>query len=94
MNPCDDCPIHDKIHECCGRFPQTGEAGCLPVSSSMSLDACPYLSVSGICGIYETRPHACRTHYCFRYDTMNGIGMGYRELKEHLGNWGAEDSET
>jgi Fe-S-cluster containining protein len=94
MNPCDDCTIHDKIYECCGRFPQTGEAVRLTVSSSMSLDACPYFSVSGICGIYETRPHACRIHYCYRYDTMTEIGMGCQALKEHLGNQGEEDSET
>ncbi|RJP74956.1 MAG: hypothetical protein C4522_21800 [Desulfobacteraceae bacterium] len=73
---------------------QTGQTGCLPVSRTLSVDACPYLHASGKCGIYETRPYACRTHYCFRYNIMNGIGMGYRAWKEHLGNWGEEDSET
>jgi len=94
MNPCDDCTIQDKIYECCGRFPQTGEAVCLPFSSTLLLDACPYLNASGECGIYENRPYACRTHYCLRYNAMNEIGMGCRALKEQLDNWWKVDNET
>jgi len=87
MNPCDECPIDDKIYECCGRFPETGEMALLQVNHDRSLYACPHLTASGKCGIYEKRPYACQTHHCHHYNAMNAIDGEYLPLKNHWNVW-------
>ncbi len=92
MNPCDDCPIDDKIYECCGRFPETGETVYLQITRDRFISACPHLKPHGTCGIYKNRPYACQTHLCYRYDAVNNIGAGYQILKNQWGNWWEEDT--
>jgi len=90
MNPCDDCPIDDKIYECCGRFPETGDTALRPVRENHTLRACPYLSAAGKCKIYEKRPYACRSHHCYHYDTINGVGGSYQSVKDQWKNGWAD----
>ena len=87
MNPCDDCPIDDKIFECCGRFPESGETSLFATNDSRSIFACPNLLANGKCGIYEKRPYACQSHHCYYYDAMNGIGGGFQTMKDQWGKW-------
>jgi len=82
MNPCEHCAIDDKIYECCGRHPETGEAADLPISSDQKRNACPHLSKTGQCRIYDHRPLACRTHYCARYQGLNGMAAGFAAMRE------------
>ena len=77
MNPCDDCPIDDKIYECCGRFPETGETAVLETGDGREVFACPHLTPDGGCGIYKKRPHACRMHFCYGYDAVSSIKAGF-----------------
>lgn len=87
MNPCDDCPINDKIYECCGRFPETGCVVPFPADYDLPLYACPHLNPSGRCEIYEKRPYACQSHHCYHYDSMNSGGVGYLFIKDVLEYW-------
>jgi len=80
MNPCEDCPIEDKIYECCGRFPDTGESKFLRIDDTKGLYACPYLDANGLCTIYENRPLGCRDHYCGRFSSYTKIGLLYEEF--------------
>ena len=82
MNPCDDCSIDDKIYNCCGRFPETGEVVCRDIQGRFELYACPHLDNSGKCQIYETRPLGCRTFFCSEYASHIGIGAGYWDFIE------------
>ena len=70
MNPCEECLIHDKIYECCGRFPDTGETVLLAIGGNTTVIACPYFDRHGRCTIYESRPLRCRSHYCYQYSLM------------------------
>ena len=76
MNPCDHCPIDDKIYECCGRFPETGETTPLILADGRRIFACPHLTADGGCAIYEGRPHACQVHFCYGYDAASSIKAG------------------
>lgn len=67
MNPCETCPIDDKLYECCGRHPETGETAWLKLSDGRVVRACPHLSEDGRCLIYERRPYGCRRHQCARF---------------------------
>ena len=77
MNPCDDCPIDDKLYECCGRHPETGAVAPLLLKDGRLVSACPHLSENGGCLIYEKRPYGCRMHQCsrFAYKTVSGEGL-------------------
>jgi len=79
MNPCDHCAIDDKIYECCGRHPETGETVFL--SCNQIRVACPHLNETGQCRIYEHRPFACRTHYCIKYQGVNEMAEGFRAMQ-------------
>lgn len=94
MTPCDDCPIDDKIYECCGRYPETGETACLRVSDNRMVHACPHLKADGRCDIYEHRPLACQTHYCHGYDTRSDNSSGYTYLTAHWEKWWQGDGEV
>ncbi len=88
MNPCDDCPIDDKIYECCGRFPETGESAKLKIADGRVVDACPYLLADGRCAIYARRPLFCQMHFCYSYQSGSSQGAGYPALKDQWGEWG------
>ncbi|PIP37694.1 MAG: hypothetical protein COX19_16060 [Desulfobacterales bacterium CG23_combo_of_CG06-09_8_20_14_all_51_8] len=90
MNPCDNCAIDDKIYECCGRFPETGESAMLEIAPSRKIFACPHLDASGKCGIYDHRPLACQAHFCFQYATPRAMGAGFEGFK-HLINLRDDD---
>ena len=80
MNPCDTCPIDDKIYECCGRFPDSGETVCLELDDSRRVSACPYLDRHGRCTIYENRPLGCQDHYCAHYLVQEIVSREYLEI--------------
>jgi Fe-S-cluster containining protein len=90
MNPCENCPIEDKIYECCGRFPDSGAVGFLQIDESTWLHACPYLDRCGRCSIYENRPLGCRTHYCTHY-TFREFNREYMEILSYLGSFKEEE---
>jgi len=75
MNPCDKCSIDDKIYNCCGRYPETGETACMD-NKGPQRRACPNLNNQGACSVYENRPLRCRTFFCSRFDTYC-IGWGH-----------------
>lgn len=83
MNPCEACPLEDKVYECCGRFPETGRSVLLRIDGAGEVSACPYLDSNGRCTIYESRPLACRRHYCPQFDTYRGIGRLSEMLPAH-----------
>ncbi|MBC2716905.1 MAG: hypothetical protein HF978_16500 [Desulfobacteraceae bacterium] len=93
MNPCDDCPIDDKIYECCGRHPETGAVAPFTIGKNRLLFACPQLNTAGKCKIYDNRPYACQAHHCYGYDTMNNVGDGYRILSDQWNVWHEDDNE-
>ncbi len=70
MNPCENCPIDDKLYECCGRHPETGESVRLRLADGRIVNACPYLSPEGFCLVYENRPYGCRMHRCGRFERL------------------------
>lgn len=85
MNPCDDCSLDDKIYNCCGRYPPTGETVRRTRSNhETAIYACPYLDDTGKCAIYEQRPLNCRTYFCSRYTPSAGIGSDYWDVIEAL----------
>jgi Fe-S-cluster containining protein len=93
MNPCDDCRIDDKIFECCGRFPETGDTVRFLTGENRSIYACPNLCANEKCGIYENRPYACQAHHCYHYDSMNAVGGGFQALKDQWKKWQGNDEE-
>jgi Fe-S-cluster containining protein len=68
MNPCDECSIDDKVYNCCGRYPETGETACMNNQGPESIYSCPYLNNQGACSIYENRPLGCKTFFCSRFE--------------------------
>jgi Fe-S-cluster containining protein len=91
MNPCEKCPIDDKIFECCGRFPESGDTSLFATSDNRSILACPNLMANGKCGIYEKRPYACQSHHCYAFDTISGVGEGFQAMKDQWGRWQDND---
>ena len=85
MNPCDECPIDDKIYECCGRFPDSGETAYLQLEGSRIVLACPYLDCRGRCTIYDTRPLGCRSHYCSAYFLQKEALRDYLDILSYSG---------
>jgi len=78
MNPCEACPLDDKIYECCGRYPETGETAPLRVDSTRTLAACPHLKPNGDCRIYDRRPYGCRIYFCHAYNTHQPWMLGIK----------------
>jgi Fe-S-cluster containining protein len=93
MNPCEKCPIDDKIFECCGRFPESGETSPFVTSDKRSIFSCPNLMANGKCGIYEKRPYACQSHQCYNFDTINGVGEGFLAMRDLRRRWRDCDDE-
>lgn len=67
MNPCETCLIEEKLHECCGRHPETGVSVWLQLDDETRVRACPHLSKTGSCLVYGRRPYGCRLHECARF---------------------------
>jgi Fe-S-cluster containining protein len=74
MNPCEECPLEDKVYECCGRFPDTGDSAYLEIDAARGVYACPFLDAEGLCTIYEQRPLKCRSHSCPEFNPYQKIG--------------------
>jgi hypothetical protein len=64
LSDCGTCAMEDKLLQCCGRYPMTGERSALELGNGRTVYACPRLSALGLCGIYENRPLACRQFFC------------------------------
>ena len=84
MSICDNCPINDKVYECCGRHPETGKQVRFAIGLEAPVYACPHLSVAGECSIYENRPLACQVHFCHLHKRLDDIGKGCHELHAFL----------
>lgn len=80
INPCEECPIEDKLYECCSQFPDTGEIKYLQINPSMSVPACPFLNSNGTCSMYEHRPLACSSHFCCHYISGRRILQDYLDI--------------
>lgn len=68
-NPCKNCDIEEKVHVCCGRYPETGKRAAVQTEKHRVVMACVYLDASGMCTIYNKRPHQCRRFFCERFNT-------------------------
>lgn len=70
MSLCESCLIDEKLMQCCGRLPMTGERVPLAVGPDRTVMACPNLGHDGRCMMYDSRPIGCRIFYCeaFRSD--------------------------
>jgi Fe-S-cluster containining protein len=69
MTLCDECAIGEKLMQCCGRLPMTGEKKTLREGDGAGLPACPHLSGGGLCSIYPERPPGCREFFCEAFMT-------------------------
>jgi len=90
MNPCETCLIEEKLYECCGRHPETGAVAWLKLTDGRRVLACPHLSRSGTCLIYEKRPYGCGRHECACFSHQATGGQGGRLL---AALWGPEDGQ-
>jgi Fe-S-cluster containining protein len=63
---CDSCSIDQKLFYCCMNHPLTEESVKLKIDG-IAAEACPNLTASGRCGIYEKRPQVCRSFDCGPY---------------------------
>ena len=64
MPKCDSCNITEKLYQCCGRHPLTGEKVQLTLANGMIVVACPHLDSMARCSIYDIRPLGCRQFTC------------------------------
>ncbi|MBP7735509.1 MAG: hypothetical protein KA369_06000 [Spirochaetes bacterium] len=69
MSFCEECGIEEKLMQCCGRLPMSGERAPLRLPSGATAAACPNLSPGGLCTIYENRPQGCREFFCDAFMT-------------------------
>ncbi|MBN2160414.1 MAG: hypothetical protein JW807_13555 [Spirochaetes bacterium] len=69
MSFCEFCSIEEKLMQCCGRFPMTGERVPLTLASGEVVMACPHLSPEGRCTSYADRPQGCREFFCDAFMT-------------------------
>lgn len=69
MSFCETCPIEEKLMQCCGRLPMTGERAWLALESGAVVNACPHLGAGGRCTIYDARPQGCREFFCDAFMT-------------------------
>ncbi len=67
MSMCDLCPIVEKLHQCCGRHPMTGERAPLALDDGTMVLACPFLDSAGKCSAYDLRPQGCAMYECEEY---------------------------
>jgi hypothetical protein len=68
MSFCETCAIEEKLMQCCGRYPMTGERTPLSYGGTL-VHACRHLSAGGLCTIYENRPQGCREFICDAFMT-------------------------
>jgi len=80
VSSCDKCPIEEKIYVCCYRYPLTGETAVLRINGKEFI-ACPYLSSTGMCRIYENRPPGCMAHFCDRHEKHSFFRAEYGFFK-------------
>jgi len=64
MSFCEECGIEEKLTQCCGKLPMSGERTPLLLPDGVTVFACPHLSAGGLCTIYESRPQGCREFFC------------------------------
>ena len=69
MSLCESCLIDEKLMQCCGRLPMTGERSPLTVAPGRTVMACPNLSPAGRCMIYDSRPQGCRIFFCEAFES-------------------------
>jgi Fe-S-cluster containining protein len=67
MSLCEFCHIDEKLMQCCGRLPMTGERAALVLPQGATVMACPNLGPDGRCTIYDSRPQGCRIFTCDAY---------------------------
>jgi hypothetical protein len=75
MSFCEECVIEEKLMQCCGRLPMTGERAPLTLPSGVTAAACPNLSPGGLCTSYESRPQGCREFFCDAFITDSKAGL-------------------
>ncbi|TAL34511.1 MAG: hypothetical protein EPN93_12395 [Spirochaetes bacterium] len=71
MTHCDSCPIEEKIHTCCARFPLSGMRVPLALEDGRAVQACPELDAAGRCRTYRSRPPGCASFYCERCENAD-----------------------
>lgn len=64
MSLCEKCSIEEKLYQCCGRHPMTGEVKALTLPDGRKVKACPHLDAEGNCMNYAGRPSGCRDFFC------------------------------
>jgi hypothetical protein len=67
MSLCEKCGIDEKLMQCCGKLPMSGERAPLVVAPGRTVMACPNLNADGRCGSYDARPQGCRIFCCDAY---------------------------
>jgi Fe-S-cluster containining protein len=67
MSVCETCPMEEKLLQCCGKFPMTGNQADTVGATGAAATACPHLTPAGLCRIYQSRPAACREFFCDPY---------------------------
>jgi len=64
-NPCESCPLADKIAFCCGSNPDTGKTKLLRfIKSKKIVTVCDKFMTNGDCEVYYDRPEQCRATVC------------------------------
>jgi len=71
-NPCEKCPIVEKVACCCNSNPETGASKNIPIKGTCGMKgkrklkilACDNLGTDGYCEIYEKRPEICKIKFC------------------------------
>lgn len=76
---CETCPLEEKLLQCCGRYPLTGEQTAVAGAPGMTDSSCPNLSRDGLCEIYQNRPQGCREFFCDAYSRYNSSRTGCTE---------------
>ena len=75
MSICNDCDIEEKIAECCGSNPETGESALLTLYTGDIVEACPNLNADGYCMDYKNRPGQCSSNQCYKINEMDLVDL-------------------
>jgi len=71
INPCESCPMADKIALCCSSNPETGRTKTLKfIKTQQLIRVCDKFQTDGSCGVYDERPDDCRSFVCERVYSM------------------------
>ena len=84
MPACEICHIIEKLYQCCGRHPITGEQAERELTDGTRVMACPQLDRYARCRIYSTRPPGCRDFYCDWHDSTEKMFAGEPVVKTML----------